>query len=219
MMKLKKIIALLLAAILCLSFAACGINSNSEATGKKDEETVTHEDNSVTYKFGDTITTADNMFEFTPVFEGYAEKLANWPDEGYLTPYGAISGKTPYEADEEKVMMYFSGKINYIGEAKENKTFRYDFTVDYDNGYLFEFAEGDAWNRGKGYHSGCGVTTGADYSEWKYNNFATFEPLSSNKIRNVRFCIEVPVQLKSNQEKIVFNFYLNGENYNFVIAE
>lgn len=212
-MKLKKIIVLFLVVTLCFSFAACGNNSNSDTSTQNDET-----DKSTTYKFGDTITTADKMFEFTPVFEGYAEKLANWPDENYLTPDGKISGSNPYEAGEEKVIMYFSGKISYIGDAKENKHFRYDFTINYDNGYIFEFVEGDAFNRGKGYLSGCGVTTNDDFSEWEYENTATFEPLSSNKTRNVRFCIEVPVQLKSNQDKIAFTFDINGENYNFVIS-
>lgn len=216
---MKKLVALVLVAVLCFSFAACGKNSSdvqSKETDTNSSATQFTTDN-VMYSFGDTITTANGMFEFTPVFEGFAETLANWPDKDYMTPEGKISGSTPYEASEGKVMMYFSGTINYTGDSKTNVVFDYDFTVDYDNGYLFEFVKGEAFNSGKGYHSGCGVTNDIQSGKWTYKTSSVFEPLSSNKTRFVRFCIEVPEQLEKNTEKVIITFSISGENYKFLL--
>ena len=211
MIKLKKIIALVLITVFCFSFSACGDKSSDNNHSSESDVTM--------YQFGDTIITNDGMFEFTPVFEGFAEKLANWPDKDFMTPEGNVSGKTPYEASENKIMMYFSGTINYVGTSKSNETFDYDFTVDYDNGYLFEFVQGEAFNRGKGYASGCGVTSDIQIGEWDYQTHTTFEPLSSNKTRYIRFCIEVPNQLEANTEKVIIKFKIGDQNYNYTIVE
>ena len=118
-------------------------------------------------------------------------------------------------------MMYFSGTINYVGESKQNESFGYNFTIDYDDGYLFEFAGGDAWNSGLGYHSGAGIVEDPDNiqtGDWEYDCSATFEPLSSKKSRYVRFCIEVPNQLEADSENILITFHLNGEDFIYTMA-
>lgn len=212
---MKRMIAFLLAAMMCLSLAACG-GTTGKDNGDNPPADEAQTDKTV-YTFGDTISVLDGMIEFTPVFEGFAEKLANWPDKDYMTPEGQFSGETPYKAAEDKVMMYFSGTVNYVGESKEKVNFTYEFTVDYDNGYLFEFAGGDAWNRGKGYHSGCGVTDDVKNGDWKYHPYTAFEPLTSNKTRYVRFCIEVPDQLRENSEKVIVTFHIGGEDYAFTM--
>ncbi|MBR0348749.1 MAG: hypothetical protein IIX16_03825 [Clostridia bacterium] len=215
---MKKIIALLLVVVLCFTCVACGKKTQNQELDDNHSESTTKTDNTI-YQFGDTVTVNEGKFEFTPVFEGFAEKLANWPDENYLTPEGLISGKTPYEASEDKVMMYFSGTINYIGNSKTNETFNYTFIVDYNDGYIFDFANGEAWNRGKGYHSGCGITDDIKNGDWEYKTLSTFEPLSSNKTRYVRFCIEVPYQLEAEREKVIVKFNINGEEIKFTLAQ
>ena len=234
---MKKWIALLLTAIMCLSLVACGggksPSTDADVTtshaGNANEENTDVQDNgeqteskpvadTTIYHFGDTVSVSDGMFEFTPVFEGFTAKLANWPDKDFMTPDGQFSGQTPYEASEEKVMMYFSGTINYVGESKENELFGYNFTVDYKNGYLFDFAGGEAWNSGKGYHSGCGITSNIESGDWNYKNMATFEPLSSNKTRYVRFCIEVPNQLEADSGNVIITFHINGEDRIFTLG-
>ncbi|MDO4651035.1 MAG: hypothetical protein Q4B26_20550 [Eubacteriales bacterium] len=238
---MKKEIVLGLSLALGLSMlTACGNDSshqaNSASTGDAQAEEAQAEEaqiedaeaedaavdesvDTTIYHFGETVTTGDGMFEFTPVFEGFADKLANWPDSDYLTPDGQFSGQTPYEAADEKVMMYFSGTIEYVGESKQNESFAYDFTIDYDDGYIFEFANGEAFNRGNGYHSGCGMIVDPEEDDWKYTNIAAFEPLSSSTTRQVRFCIEVPYQIEENIEKTIITFHLNGEDHIFSFAD
>ena len=75
------------------------------------------------YHFGDTVSVSDGMFEFTPVFEGFTAKLANWPDKDFMTPDGQFSGQTPYEASEEKVMMYFPAQLTMsVSQKKMNSS-------------------------------------------------------------------------------------------------
>ena len=215
--KMKKWMLLLLMLTLCISLAACAQTETNDTDKATQGTEQTDNENTTVYHFGDTVSISDGMFEFTPVFEGFADKLANWPDKDFMTPDGQFSGESPYVAADEKVMMYFSGTINYLGESKENEQFKYDFTVDYDNGYLFNFVEGNAWNNGNGYHSGCGITDNIETGDWDYECSATFEPLSSNKTRYVRFCIEVPNQLQTDSENIMITFHINGEDYSFAM--
>lgn len=213
---MKKLIILLLALVMLVSLCACGGGNDTPATTEPEETAKPETSTDVIYHFGDTITA--DMVEFTPVFEGFADKLANWPDKDFMTPEGQFSGSTPYAASDEKVMMYFSGTINYVGDSKENVNFVYDFTIDYNNGYLFDFVGGDAFNSGKGYHSDCGITDNIESGDWDYENSAIFEPLSSNKTRYVRFCIEVPKQLETDTNNILITFHIAGSDYVYSMA-
>ena len=227
---MKKWMLLLSMMTLCISLAACAqtksnkndadvkVEQGSEQNIEQEETEGEATANTTVYHFGDTVSVSDGMFEFTPVFEGFTDKLANWPDKDYMTPNGQFSGNSPYVAADEKVMMYFSGTINYVGDSKKNEEFKYDFTVDYDDGYLFYFTEGDAWNNGNGYHSGCGITDNVESGDWDYECSATFEPLSSNKTRYVRFCIEVPNQLQTDSQNTMITFHINGEDYSFAMG-
>lgn len=206
---MKKIIALVLALALCLSLCACGGSNDVPKSNKNEEPTVVVEEPVVepaeteaqtVYTMGDTV--SNGMFEFTPTFEGFTDEVANWPDQDFLTPNGQISGNNPFKASSEKVIMYFSGNVKYVGNSKSNETFWYDFTVDYADGYLFEFNEG--YN--------CGVKAG---DSWNYSNKITFEPLSSVKEGYVRFCIEVPAQLETDNENIVIDFNICGSTFQY----
>jgi len=172
-----------------------------------DETTPTEEPtNDVqTLSFGDSITT--ELFEFTPVFEGFADELANWPDENYMTPDGKISGSNPFKAGEEKTLMWFSGTVNYIGNSTTNETFTYAYKVIYDNDYVFDFDDYDT-----------GYTVDLENVDWKYSNSMTFEPLSSKTTRYVRFNIEVPKQVETNTDKgLTVVFMIGGNEYSYNI--
>ena len=194
---MKKFLSLLLAFAMCISLVACG----SSDGGKK------------VYLFGETVTT--DMYEFTPKFEGFAKALANTPDANFLTPngFGLKDSDNPFRADDEKTMIYFSAVVNYIGDSKENETFDYDFTINYDTDYNFEFDLNDL----RSYSAVTSEET-PSFGDWEQRKIATtFEPLSSDKTRYFRFCMEVPEQLESNTDKIVVTFKVNGKKYTYKI--
>lgn len=206
---MKKTISLFLALVMCLTLCACSASNDAPKSNMNEEPPVVVEEPvaepaeteaQTVYTMGDTV--SNGMFEFTPTFEGFTDEVANWPDQDYMTPNGQISGNNPFKASNEKVIMYFSGNVKYVGNSKSNETFWYDFTVDYDNGYLFEFNE----------NYNCGVKAG---DSWNYTNMITFEPLSSAKEGYVRFCIEVPQQLEADPENIVIDFNICGSTFRY----
>lgn len=212
---MKKWIALLLAAVLCMSLAACGENGPA-STDTPDSDTSTPvqtepaveepEENEVIYNFGDSITTPSGMFIFTPMFDGFASAVANWPDENYLHPDGrGIDESTnPFVADEGKVIMYYSAQVEYIGDSKNDESFSFSAKLDYDNGYVFT-ADGMRYSSdGKDWDSGYSSTS--------------FAPLSSDTVRTVRFCIEVPEVVETDFEKrTVTIISIEGEDYTFIV--
>ena len=154
--------------------------------------------------FGDSVTSPSGMFVFTPTFDGFAAAVGNWPDENYLRPNGrgVDESNNPYVADEGKVMMYYSGVVEYIGDSKSTETFDFNFKVDYDDGYVFT-------ESGKGYSS--------NESDWGYGA-ASFEPLSSDTSRYVRFCVEVADTLEKDFEKqTVTIFTIEGEEFTYLV--
>lgn len=209
---MKKVLSLILALVFCLSLCACGSSQSEKEPSSTDtvpkssstvpaaSDTTDATTDEAVHTMGETVST--EMFEFTPSFGGFADEVANWPDENFMTLAGKISGNNPFKADEDKVIMYFSADVKYIGNSKSNETFSYDFTIDYADGYIFEFNE----------RYDCGVKND---DGWDYSNEITFEPLSSVKDGFVRFCIEVPSQLESDPENILIIFNIDGNDYKF----
>lgn len=186
---MKKLIALLMALVLCLSLCACG---DGQA-----EETPTAE---TIYNLGDVIET--DLFRITPSFTGYAHELANWPDENFMTPEGQFSGESAYSAANGKVAIYGELSIEYIGNEKSDVSLNIDISVDYDDGYIFNGSDVDM---------GCCVSVDG---KWSYNGSMNFEPLSSNTTRILRYCVEVPEQVEINRDKsLLASFVVNGEAF------
>ena len=211
---MKQIRLLILGASLLLSLTACGAPAPSpSAAGSDAPEASAQSSAAVTpaavYAFGDSVTTEDGYFTFTPVFEGFAEELANWPDENYLTPEGQSVGSNPFQAEDEKIMMWFSGTVEYIGDSTTDETFSYGFQVIYDTDYVFDYDPYD-----------CGYSLEPDSSEWETGdgNTMVFEPLSAKKTRYLRFCIEVPEQLASDSgADLSVVFTIEGTEYSYQI--
>lgn len=196
---MKRIIALLLALMMCLTLCACGEGGNGGEPSS--------------YNFGDSITTESGMFVFTPAFDGFARALNNWGNENYLLPQGKTkdleASDNPYFAEEGKTMMYFSATVEYVGDSKENESFDFSFKVDYD-GYVFDSTNSDTISA-KGYS--------LDQMSWDIGSSATaeFEPLSSDTTRYIRFCIEVPEQVENDTEKQTSVIFTIGEKeYTFI---
>ena len=222
---MKNALSLLLALVMCLSLCACGGETQPEAqptaapedAASAAEEITSAEEGidpaeadsapaaeATVYQFGDSITSPSGMFVFTPQFHGFAAALANWPDANYLTPdgKGVDESNNPFVADEGHVMMYFSGVVEYIGDSKETETFSFAYQLDYDHGYLFD--------------GPSGVRYSSDEEDWDTNEYASFEPLSSNTVRYVRFCLEVPEALESDVEKeTILTIKIEGEPFVF----
>lgn len=186
---MKKVVSLILALMMCLSLCACG------ETQKQ-------------YSFGESITT--DMFVFTPHFDGFSKELSNWNDENIMTPNGGGVGtsRNPYEADSGKVMMYFSGTVEYIGNSKENEWFKYTATANFDNGYIYTADSS----------FGCAYTESKYLKGWEFGNSFRFEPLADNQMRNVRFHIEVPEQVEKGTDKsLIVTFNISGKDYTYRI--
>jgi len=196
---MKKTIALLLALAMCFTLCACG------GEGKTDNSSLS---------FGDTITSASGMFTFTPSFDGFASALSNWGDETYLLPEGSEkdleASDNPYNAEDGKVMMYFSALLECVGEAKEKVSFDFSFRIEHD-GYIFDSNSSDVTSP-KGYSE--------DQESWDIGSGVTaaFEPMSSATTRYVRFAIEVPEQLKTDTEKeTVLVLVIEEKEYSFIV--
>lgn len=217
-----KKIALLLVAVVLIFSASCGNNDQSSTvslnTQTKSEPLSNTQTKSEPLSFGQSIST--KIFKFTPSFDGFAKELANWPDENFLTPTGQISGSNPYEAADGKVMMFFSGTVEYIGDSKQNETFSLYYIVDYDNGYTFngnnDYNASAFESEDARYHTAWGNSV--DMNDWDYSNSMTFAPLSSITTRIIRFAIEVPEVLQSATDKpLNFIFTIDDNDYCFKV--
>ena len=216
--------ALLLLVLIVITFTSCSYTITetaetgpAESIAETEAQIETTTEKTVTQlSFGDAIVT--EMFRFTPSFDGFADEVANWPDENYLKPNGSISGSNPFKAADGKTMMYFSGVVEYIGNSKQNESFSVYYQVDYDDGYIFngnnDYNMTTSESQDARYHTGWGNS--ADGKNWDYSNTMTFAPLSTITKRYVRFTIEVPAVLESETGKpLNVIFRVDGNDYCF----
>lgn len=217
---MKKLLLFILVLVMCLFVCACGekgssakndatkaeSNIDSSSASESESETETEEQSEpevVIYQFGDSITSPSGMFVFTPSADGFTNALGNTMNETYLLPVDEAESNNPYAADEGKTMLYFSAVVDYVGDSKQNETFDFSFKVDFDNGYVFEGSSGKGFS--------------FDKEDWT-SNAVKFEPLGSDKICYVRFCIEVPETLKIDVDKdLVAIFTIEEEEFSFSI--
>ena len=115
---MKRITALSAALALALSLTACG---GPAAPSSQSEDPAPGSQGETVRAFGDTVTTEDGLFTFTPTFGGFAPEVGNWPDENYLTPDGTAVDSNPFKAEEEKTIMWFSADVEYIGDSTEKR--------------------------------------------------------------------------------------------------
>lgn len=171
------------------------------------------------YSFGESV--ESNMLRFTPKFEGFYEEVGNWPDKNYLTPNGKAAGSNPFKASDEKIMMTFSGIFEFIGKSTKTENFEYTYSIVYANDYEFKSHE---YGGSNDYTCGWGMAMDAASTDWSHNESngtvgngkMKFEALSAKKTRYVRFCIEVPTVLATDESspiQVVFNF--DGNSYVF----
>lgn len=197
---MKKILAVLLAAIMCLSLCACGANNDTTKTSANETTEQVKEENKI-YKLGDAIET--KLFRITPAFTGYARYLSNVQNETYLTFTGSTVNN-PYVAEDGKVNLFGEMAVEYVGTEKSNVSLEVDISVDFDNGYIYSTDE---------LGSAIDCTISPDKDDW--DSSIVFEPFGETK-GLVRYCIQAPEQVESESEKpLIATITVNGEKFLF----
>ena len=189
---MKRIISLLLAAVMVLSLCACG----SSKPKKKSLEELTPEDfqaaaeqlmgeeaatqapteaEQKVYQLDETITMMDGMIEFTVNSFGFANEPSGFAD----TPYSRYSKWSPPE--EGKIYLAFDATVEYKGNLKQ--TFRWMDSHYGHNGMKVDYNDG--------YEFGANSCSFID-SKGKIDSAAYFEPLSDNKTNTFLGLFEVP---------------------------
>ena len=153
---MKKLISLLLAAVMVLSLCACGSSkpqkkSLDELTaedfqaaaeqlmGEEAETQAPTETEQKVYKLGETITMMDDMIELTI-------NSISFTDDPYAIK--ADSSFYGYKPSEEKTCLFFDATLEYKGNLKQTFTwfdsayFTDIMKVDYNDGYEFERKNG-----------------------------------------------------------------------------
>lgn len=186
---MKRIISLLLAAVMVLSLCACGSSkpqkkSLDELTaedfqaaaeqlmGEEAETQAPTETEQKVYKLGETITMMDDMIEFTV-------NSISFTDDPYAIK--ADSSFYGYKPSEGKTCLFFDATLEFKGNLKQTFTwfdsayFTDIMKVDYNDGYEFERKNGGFYD-----------------SNDNFSSMAQFEALSDNRTRTWIEVFEVP---------------------------
>ncbi|MBQ4118725.1 MAG: hypothetical protein IJD08_07035 [Oscillospiraceae bacterium] len=197
---MKKILTILLAAIMVLSFAGCGTETEvpAEEITEPMEEIVPEE---VFYSLGDTVKT--ESIEFTLDEFDFHKCLSNVGDADYMNPLEEgdtwYNSKNPYYADDEHIMVRISFTYKNIGKTSIETLPDYIFCLEYSDGYTFdEF----------------GVQT--KNADGDYSFIWDIEPLSD--ALNGRGAVKVPIVVMENtEEPIVLIIKLGGQEFKYKI--
>ena len=152
---MKKVLVLLLSAAMLLSLCACGSPSKPqkfedisdedlEAAAEaledmyEEEPVAETEPAEIIYEIGDTIVSSDGMVEFVIETFNYTDSL----DKFNCVP-AEEGSKSAWSPDEGKTCLYFSGTLNYVGNAKETVSYWCDTELHYGDGYIFDADSGN----------------------------------------------------------------------------
>ena len=191
---MKKILFLVLSAMLMLSLVSCGGGESSD-TLNGDESNKTSDPMSgdkTDLKIGDTASAGD--WDFTLIDVEFNDAMAD-ENNGlyYLRPaddeYKSAAGNSFYTAESGNVFLFFTAELSYngkesaeLGSQSENSI---GFEIRYGDGYTFdtyEFVIADG--------------QGADGSNL-YTYDSVFEPLDSG--RECRGYFEVPLEVQNSE--------------------
>lgn len=209
---MKRIISLLLAAVMVLSLCACGSSkpqkkSLDELTaedfqaaaeqlmGEEAETQAPTEAEQKVYKLGETITMMDDMIELTV-------NSISFTDDPYAIK--ADSSFYGYKPSEGKTCLFFDATLEYKGNLKQTLTwfdsayFTDIMKVDYNDGYEFERKNGGFYD-----------------SNDNYSSMAQFEPLSDNRTRTWIEVFEVPKVVETDTASpLLLKFVAIGHTQN-----
>lgn len=209
---MKRIISLLLAAVMVLSLCACGSSkpqkkSLDELTaedfqaaaeqlmGEEAETQAPTEAEQKVYKLGETITMMDDMIELTV-------NSISFTDDPYAIK--ADSSFYGYKPSEGKTCVFFDATLEYKGNLKQTLTwfdsayFTDIMKVDYNDGYEFERKNGGFYD-----------------SNDNYSSMAQFEALSDNRTRTWIEVFEVPKVVETDTASpLLLKFVAIGHTQN-----
>ena len=209
---MKRIISLLLAAVMVLSLCACGFSkpqkkSLDELTaedfqaaaeqlmGEEAETQAPTEAEQKVYKLGETITMMDDMIELTV-------NSISFTDDPYAIK--ADSSFYGYKPSEGKTCLFFDATLEYKGNLKQTLTwfdsayFTDIMKVDYNDGYEFERKNGGFYD-----------------SNDNYSSMAQFEALSDNRTRTWIEVFEVPKVVETDTASpLLLKFVAIGHTQN-----
>lgn len=115
---MKKLIALFLAMVMCLSLAACGNKQINSGNSQTDDGTAAPNDNIQYYKLGDTVST--DIFEFTLNAAEFTIALNNVNDDDRYTPKAydpQDDADNPYVAPVGHTYAAFSYTVSNLNRA------------------------------------------------------------------------------------------------------
>lgn len=218
---MKRIISLLLAAVMVLSLCACGSSkpqkkSLDELTaedfqaaaeqlmGEEAETQAPTEVEQKIYQIGETISTMDGLVEFTVNDVSFTE---------YMTPDNLPTDSNDmrnWQAGEGKIFAFVLCTMNYVGNEKGKVIVEAHGTLDYNDGYEFKLSD-FLFNMNKTENNRRG------------DGIAHFEPLTEDRTYEYRMWERVPPILGSDTESplllklVVYSQY--GSDYKFPSTE
>lgn len=206
---MKKLLALMLAAALALSLAACGGDSgagdtNTPGTGNGDTtgtdapsggggDSTSDENTEPEYlQIGDTfkdehveITLTD--FEFGAYLDNSTGPVGQI-NMDYLLPIDVYKSNNPYNAEFGNTMISVTYEVKYIGKVETNHA--PSWTIDYNNGYIFEPEQS--------------VVAGSD--GWSTISYVPLKPLEK-EAHIIRMYFEVPEEVLTNTDaQLLLNY-------------
>ena len=209
---MKKLIALLLAAVLCLSLAACGngegIENTDTSTDNSQEQTTGTEKASEESKQPTQATEAPQV-DTTPVISTddristdtceFSIDFINITND--VLPPSPSSWYSHYEADNGKVYVDFC-------VAYKNMTSR-DIGAD-------ETVSGTLIYADKYEYRGFSIIEEEDRSNFTYSNITSIAPLTTEY---VHYLFEVPEEVETSGLSIVLKMRIGGADYKVMVRE
>lgn len=130
---MKKLLALMLSAVVMVSLTACGNESNNS-----DNDSTTNE-----LSVGDTLNS--DIIEFTLTRVEFADQLkyasfstGTPPDPEYMLPTDEPQSNSTFVADDGYTMLSYSYTLKYTGKEEIEVDTAMGITASYDDGYTFE---------------------------------------------------------------------------------
>lgn len=209
---MKKLIALLLAAVLCLSLAACGNgegNENTDNSTDNSQEQATGTEKASEESKQPTQATEAPQVDTTPVISTddristdtceFSIDFINITND--VLPPSPSSWYSHYEADNGKVYVDFC-------VAYKNMTSR-DIGAD-------ETVSGTLIYADKYEYRGFSIIEEEDRSNFTYSNITSIAPLTTEY---VHYLFEVPEEVETSGLSIVLKMRIGGADYKVIVRE